>query len=255
MPDRVAGDVDYETGGTGYAVRRRPDPRIEAHVHAALGDARRVLNVGAGAGSYEPIDREVTAVEPSASMRAQRPRHLAVAIDATAEVLPFPDNSFEAAMALYTVHQWRDLDRGLAELRRVASGPVVLLTGDPDAIDQWWLAHYIPELFAAERRRLPPVQHLCEVLGGNTTVSRVPIPRDCVDGFAGAYYARPEAFLREDVRQSQSAWGFVDDAAVERCVRELQADLESGEWDRRWGTLRSQPEHDGSLRLVTAVPS
>src|SRR4051794_19484486 len=133
-----AGDFDYERGGTGYAVRRRTDPRIAARVHAALGDARTVLNVGAGAGSYEPTDRVVTAVEPSAAMRAQRPADRP-AIDAQAENLPFPDGSFDAAMAMVTVHQWPDLDGGLRELRRVSRGPVVMLTFDPDSLDRLWL--------------------------------------------------------------------------------------------------------------------
>ncbi len=149
MPSRVAGDFDYESGGTGYAVHRRTDPRIAALVHAALGDARTVVNVGAGAGSYEPIDRDVTAVEPSEAMRRQRPAHLAPAVDAVAEALPFPDGSFDAAMAMVTIHQWPDAERGLRELRRVSRGPVVILTFDGDALDEFWLAEYAPELIAA----------------------------------------------------------------------------------------------------------
>jgi hypothetical protein len=138
MNSRTAGDFDYDAGGGGYAVRRRTDPRIAALVHAALGQARTVLNVGAGAGSYEPEDRDVTAVEPSASMRSQRPAHLGPAIDATAEHLPFAEASFDAAMAMVTVHQWADTDQGLRELRRVSGGPVVVLTFDGDALDLLW---------------------------------------------------------------------------------------------------------------------
>src|SRR5262249_9128992 len=134
-----AGDFDYEANGGGYALRRRPDPRIAALVHEALGDARTVLNVGAGAGSYEPTDRHVVAVEPSQAMRAQRPHHLAPAIDATAERLPFDDDSFDAAMAMITIHQWSDLDAGLRELRRVSRGPVVVLTFDGDALLDFWM--------------------------------------------------------------------------------------------------------------------
>jgi SAM-dependent methyltransferase len=252
--ENTAGDFDYEAGGLGYAVQRRTDPRLAAYVHAALGEARTVVNVGAGAGSYEPIDRDVTAVEPSAAMRAQRPPHLSVAVDATAENLPFADDSFDAAMAMVTVHQWSDADRGLRELRRVSRGPVVILTFDGDALDRLWLAEYAPELVAAERRRYPPIEHIQRVLGGTSTVQVMPIPIDCVDGFTEAYYARPEMFLDPAVRRSQSAWGFIDDAATERTLSRLRGDLASGAWDRRFGSLRQQPEFVGSLRLITARP-
>jgi SAM-dependent methyltransferase len=251
--ESIAGDFDYETGGVGYAAARRTDPRIASYVHAALGRAQTVVNVGAGAGSYEPSDRDVTAVEPSAAMRAQRPAHLSVAVDAAAEQLPFPDNSFDAAMATVTIHQWSDTDRGLKELRRVSRGPVVILTFDGDALDRLWLAEYAPELITAERRRYPAIDHVQDVLGGTSTVQTMPIPIDCVDGFTEAYYARPEMFLDPAVRRSQSAWGFIDDAATERTVRRLRADLASGEWDRRFGSLRQQPEFSGSLRLITAL--
>ena len=251
----LAGDFDYEAGGSGYATQRRTDPRIAALVHAALGDARTVVNVGAGAGSYEPTDRLVTAVEPSASMRAQRPAHLSAAVDATAEYLPFPDQSFDAAMATITVHQWTDTDQGLRELRRVSRGPVVVLTFDGDALDLLWLADYAPELIAAERRRYPVPDHVLDVLGGTGTITPVPIPIDCVDGFTEAFYARPERFLDPAVRASQSAWGFVDDAATDRAVDRLAADLASGAWDARYGHLRTQPEFVGSLRLIVAEPA
>ena len=205
----MAGDFDYETGGTGYAVQRRADPRIAAMIHAGLGDARTVINVGAGAGSYEPTDRDVTAVEPSAVMRAQRPPHLVAAIDGVAEDLPFADDSFDAAMATVTIHQWTDTDAGLRELRRVSRGPVVILTFDGDALDRLWLADYAPGLQAAERARCPAVEHVLRVLCGTSTVMAVPIPIDCVDGFTEAYYARPESFLDSEVRRWQSGWGFI----------------------------------------------
>lgn len=251
----IAGDFDYETGGVGYAVQRRTDPRIASYAHAALGSARTIVNVGAGAGSYEPTDRDVTAVEPSAAMRAQRPPQLSAAVDAAAEDLPFADNAFDAAMATVTVHQWSDPDRGLRELRRVSRGPVVVLTFDGDALDRLWLAEYAPQLVAAERRRYPAIDHIQAVLGGTSTVRAVPIPIGCVDGFTEAYYARPEMFLDPAVRRSQSAWGFIDDAATERTVSRLRADLASGEWDRRFGSLRQLPEFVGALRLITARPT
>lgn len=249
---RIAGDFDYERGGSGYALQRRTDPRIAAMVHATLGTARTVLNVGAGAGSYEPLDREVTAVEPSAAMRAQRPADLAVAIDATAEQLPFADNAFDAAMATVTIHQWPDLERGLGELRRVSRGPVVVLTLDGPVLSRFWLADYVPELFEVESRRLPAISRVVEVLGGDCTVTTVPIPIGCLDGFGEAYYARPEEFLDPRVRQSQSGWGFVDEATTARAVEQLRADLASGEWDRRYGALREQGEYLGSVRLIVA---
>jgi SAM-dependent methyltransferase len=249
-----AGDFDYEAHGGGYAVRRRPDPRIAALVHEALGAARTVVNVGAGAGSYEPEDRHVVAVEPAARMRAQRPRALAPAVDAAAERLPFDDGSFDAAMAMITIHQWSDLDAGLRELRRVARGPVVVLTFDGEALQDFWLNAYAPEVIALERRRFPAIERVVEVLGGTAEVRHVPIPRDCVDGFGEAFYARPEAFLDPDVRDAQSGWVLIDAAAVARATARLADDLASGEWDRRYGALREQPAYDGAVRLIVARP-
>jgi SAM-dependent methyltransferase len=251
---QLAGDFDYDTHGAGYAAQRRTDPRIAGLVHAALGDARTVLNVGAGAGSYEPEDRYVVAVEPSAAMRAQRPAGKVPALDATAEALPFDDDSFDAAMATVTVHQWADLDRGLAQLRRVARGPVVVLTFDGDALDLLWLAEYAPQLIAAERRRYPAIDRIATALGSSCEVTAVPIPIDCVDGFTEAYYARPERFLDPRVRAAQSAWGFVDPADAEAGMARLRSDLDSGAWDERYGHLRTQPEFLGSMRLLVGRP-
>jgi hypothetical protein len=247
------GDFDYETHGQGYGVIRQTDPRIAAHVHRALGDARTVINVGAGTGSYEPEDRYVVAVEPSASMRAQRPPGRVPAIDARAEELPFDEGSFDASMAMVTVHQWGDIEAGLRELRRVSRGSVVVLTFDGDDLDRFWLADYVPELMDAERSRYPGLDRICEVLGGRTTVTTVPVPADCVDGFTEAFYLRPEAFLDPLVRKSQSAWGFVGPGVEERFVGDLSADLSSGDWDRKYGSLRGQAQYEGSLRLVTAL--
>jgi SAM-dependent methyltransferase len=249
-----AGDVDYDAHGGGYARRRRPDPRIAARVHAALGAARTVVNVGAGAGSYEPDDRHVVAIEPSAAMRAQRPRGLAPAIDATAERLPFDDGAVDAALATVTIHQWADPDLGLREMRRVARGPVVILTFDGDALDTLWLREYVPALLSAERARLPAIDHVRAVLGGTSTVAEVPIPLDCTDGFAEAFYGRPERFLDPEVRRAQSAWGFVEEADARRGLERLAHDLASGAWDARFGALRTLPEFGGPLRLIVARP-
>jgi SAM-dependent methyltransferase len=254
LPNWRAGDFDYDAGGAGYAEHRMPDPRIARFFHAALGDATTVLNVGAGTGSYEPTDRKVTAVEPSAVMRAQRPAHLVEAVDAVAEDLPFPDNAFDAAMASFTIHQWRDPDAGLRELRRVARGPVAIMTADGDALAQLWLAEYAPKVFDVERRRFPSIDHICEVLGGTSAVTTIPIPWDCTDGFGEAYYGRPERFLDPAVRQAQSAWGFLTLAETDAAITRLHDELADGEWDRKYGALRHQPEYLGSLRLILALP-
>jgi hypothetical protein len=249
LPRASTGDVDYAVAGAGYAERRRTDPQIARLVHAALGDARTVLNVGAGAGSYEPDDRYVIAIEPSAAMRAQRPPGRVPAIHAIAESLPLDDASVDAAMATTTVHQWGDLAAGIGELRRVTRGPIVILAFDPDVIDEFWLADYAPELMALERPRNPAMSTLVDLLGG-AEVSVVPIPHDCTDGFTEAFYARPEALLDDGVRRSQSAWTFVEPAAQQRSMDSLRRDLASGKWDERYGPLRTQPFYEGSLRLI-----
>jgi SAM-dependent methyltransferase len=246
----LAGDVDYSRHGQGYSSRRRTDPRIAARVHQALGDARTVLNVGAGAGSYEPEDRYVLAIEPSATMRAQRPKHLVPAIHGVAEQLPLDDQSVDASMALVTVHQWRDLEKGLSELRRVTRGPIVVLTFDGDALDRYWLAQYAPELISVERRRYPAIDRIAKGLGGTSEVHVIPIPIECVDGFTEAYYARPEAFLEDEVRRSQSAWSFVPEEAQSRFVSTLKDELNSGVWDQKHGAWRKKPYFEGSLRLI-----
>jgi SAM-dependent methyltransferase len=249
-----AGDFDYERGGTSYSAHRRADPSIAALVHDALGTAPTVVNVGAGAGSYEPTDRYVVAVEPSPMMRSQRPPHLPRAVDAVAGSLPFVDGAFGAAMATVTLHQWRDAAVGLRELRRVSRGPVVLLTFDAEELERFWLTEYAPELVAAEQRRYPSLDWIAEQLGGRSVVTPVPIPIDCTDGFAEAYYARPEAFLLDTVRRSQSAWGFISDEAEAHAVARLRSDLADGSWRDRHGHLLDQPVYEGSLRLVVASP-
>lgn len=245
-----AGDVDYHRHGTGYARRRRTDPQIARQVHEALGTAGTVVNVGAGAGSYEPVDRRVVAVEPSEAMIAQRDRRAAPVFRAVAAALPFADRAVDAAMAMVTVHQWPDPVAGLRELRRVAAGPVIVLTFDPDALETLWLTEYCPELYAAERSRYPTMATIAQALGPEATVRPVPIPFDCVDGFTEAFYGRPERFLDASVRRAQSAWSFVDPADEGRAVDALAADLASGRWDERHGHLRTQSFFTGSLRLV-----
>jgi SAM-dependent methyltransferase len=253
MAEPPAGDVDYAVIGAGYATRRRTDPRLAARVHAALGHAVTVLNVGAGAGSYEPTDRRVIPVEPSEAMRSQRPPGLARAIDARAEALPLDDKSVDAAMAIITVHQWQDLEAGLRELHRVTRGPIVVVTFDGDALDRFWLADYAPELIAAERRRYPAIDLLVERLSTpnrRATVETLPIPIDCVDGFTEAFYARPERFLDPDVTRAQSAWSFVGPEAKQRFTQQLADDVRTGRWDDRYRAWRTMPAFEGSLRMI-----
>lgn len=250
--DGSAGDADYGTIGVDYRSFRQPEPEFEVAIAAQLGDARTVLNVGAGAGSYEPRDREVTAVEPSESMRNQRPAELVAAIDATAEDLPFDDNSFDAAMTTFSVHQWTDLDAGLTELRRVTRGPIVIMTCDPARLDRSWLTDYAPEVIATEARRYPSPARIASVLGDDTRIVPLPIPLNCVDGFSEAYYGRPEILLDPGARRANSAWSFIDPAIAEEYVDHLRRDLESGAWDERHAHLRSQSHFDGSLVLVVS---
>ena len=250
MSGRPAGDVDYEIKGKGYALQRRADPRIEAQVRAALGDARTVLNVGAGAGSYEPTDRHVIAIEPAAAMRGQRGPNRVPAIAGVAEALPLDDQSVDASMAMMTVHQWPDLAKGLSELRRVTRGPIVIMTADGGVLGASWFGDYAPERVEAERRRLPPIPALVAGLGGQVEVETVAIPLDCTDGFVEAFYGRPERMLDPAVRAAQSGWGFVSPDVEPRFVAALSADLASGAWDRKYGALRTQPTFDGGGRLV-----
>lgn len=254
MTTATGGDVDYGRIGGNYASHRRTDPRIAALLIEALGPADTVLNVGAGAGSYEPTDRSVIAVEPSPAMLAQRRADHSPAIRAVAGALPLADRAMDASMATVTVHQWPDARAGLHELRRVTRGPVVLLTFDPDRLTRLWLSQYSPELYRAESARYPTMGQLTTALGPDTEVRPVPVPLDCVDGFTEAFYGRPEAFLDPAVRRSQSAWSFVEPADEARAVDHLAADLASGAWDRRFGALRSQAEFVGALCLVIGRP-
>jgi SAM-dependent methyltransferase len=249
----MASGVDYERHGRTYARHRRADPRIAARIHAALGDARTVLNVGAGTGSYEPDDRWVLAVEPSATMRAQRPPSAAPAIAARAEALPLDDDAVDAAMACITVHHWEPPEAGLAELRRVARGPVVVLTFDLERLPAWQREHFAEGL-EIERPRFPSVASVAAALGGRTRIEHVPTPGDCADGFFEAFWRRPEAILDPGVRSAQSMWALLPDGVEERIVSRLAAALESGAWDAEHGHLRGEDSFDGSLRLVISEP-
>ncbi len=246
----------YDHIGRGYARTRREDRRLRAAIHEALGDARSVVNVGAGAGSYEPRDRYVIAIEPSDVMADQRAPDLAPAVRASAGDLPLRDASVDAAMAVLTVHHWdAERERGLRELRRVARGPVVILTYDARVSSEMWLvADYLPELGALDRAIFPSPEQMSSVLGGSVTISTVPIPRDCSDWMLGAMWAHPERVLDEEARAATSGFARMDPEVVARVVRDVGRDLHDGTWERRHGRLRSRQEYDAGLRLVVARP-
>jgi SAM-dependent methyltransferase len=242
----------YDDIGRGYAGRRRPDPRIARLVAEALGDARLVLNVGAGAGSYEPHGSEVVALDLSATMLAQRPSGAGPSVLGTALRLPFPDDSFDAVMAVLTVHHWDDRLAGYAELRRVARRQVVL-TYEPAVHNRMWLvAEYLPEIAALDEHR-PGfcTAEVAEGLGGGH-ITTVAVPHGCTDGFIMAFWGRPEAFLDPATRRATSGFSMLEPEVVERSMTRLAADLASGAWDRRHGHLRHQAEYDAGLRLVVA---
>lgn len=245
---------DYETGGTNYALNRQSDPRISAQILEALGPAKKVLNVGAGAGSYEPSDRMVVAVEPSKTMRAQRAPHLAPAVVASAENLPFDDHSFDASMAILTVHHWENQQGGLAEMRRVTTGPVVIMTFDVQAPTEFWIGDYVPEMQEVDQKRFPSLQFITQSLGGRCDVIPVPVHRDCRDKIQSALYWRPEELLLKEVRKSQSIWGVLPAGVEDRFVQQLSADLQSGKWDQKYGIFRTKPFLNGQLRLVIGHP-
>jgi SAM-dependent methyltransferase len=243
----------YDRTGQGYAAVRQGDPRIAARVEAALGDAGSVLNVGAGTGSYEPADREVTAVEPSRLMISQRPAGAAPVVEASAEDLPFDDDSFDAAMAMITVHHWRDLEAGLGEMARVARHRVVVLTFDPAPLADLWLIEYFPRAFEIHSEFMPPLDEIAAALGGDAAVETVPIPRECTDGFFFALWDRPEMHLDPEVRRGSTVWHVMEPERIESGLAELRADLESGCWDERHGHLRERTaELDLGLRLLVA---
>ena len=244
----------YDTIGATYTVTRRTEPRIAAQVWAALGDARTVLNVGAGSGSYEPSDRRVTAVEPSAVMRAQRRADAAPCIAANAENLPFDDQSFDAAMAFATVHHWHDPIAGLLEMRRVARRVVVFTcdTSDHSWRRRFWLTRdYLPQVAALKACRvLASLIKLAEVIGAR--MEPVLIPWDCADGFFEAYWRRPEAYLDENVRRGISVFTGVGSDAEQRAVRSLSDDLKSGRWTERNRDLLDLDAAELGLRLLIA---
>jgi SAM-dependent methyltransferase len=248
-------EARYDEIGHGYATRRREDSRFRARIEAALGDARTVVNVGAGAGSYEPVDRQVVAIEPSDVMAAQRPPGLAPAVRAFADDLPLRDGSADAAMAILTIHHWdAGRERGVRELRRVARGPVVILTYDARVSGQMWLVRdYLPEVAELDDRIFPAPELVAQWLGGSVEIETVPIPRDTPDWMLGSFWAHPERVLDPAARAATSGFARMEPAVVDRVVDAVARDLADGTWDRRNGALRAAEEHDAGLRLIVAT--
>jgi SAM-dependent methyltransferase len=240
-------DAKYDFIGSNYAELRKPDPRIAEIIQSALGSAQTVLNVGAGTGSYEPADRAVTAVEPSREMIRKRRPAAPEAIQASAGDLPFADKSFDASMAILTIHHWPDKEAGLSEMRRVTRGPIVLLTFDP--AHRPWLTDYLPELAALDQTQMPMMSNYERWLGP-VQITPVLVPHDCSDGFLYAYWRRPAAYLDPYIRTGSSSFWAVGNA--EAGLQRLRQDLETGEWERRYAELLSLEDYDAGYRLVVA---
>lgn len=236
----------YDTIGLNYANLRRPDYRIAAQIDAALGRSKTVLNVGAGTGSYEPVGRVVTAIEPSAKMIAQRAPSNTTVIQGSAENLPFADNTFDASMAVLTIHHWSDPAKGVTEMRRVTKGKVVFLTFDPE-YPWFWLADYFPALVTLDNKQMPNLARYSEWLG-DVEVTPVPIPHDCWDGFLAGYWRRPNAYIEDRVRAAMSSFWALDD--IEQGLANLSADLQNGTWEAKYGHLLHLTELDCGYRLV-----
>lgn len=238
----------YDRIGVGYSKQRRADPRIAALLLQALEGCSSILNVGAGTGSYEPAGREVVAVDPAMVMLRQRPSGSPPSVCAVAGELPFRDASFDASLAVLTLHHWPDVPRGLGELRRTARRKVVILTFDTSA-DSFWLMDYFPDIRAVDDRIMPSIETLRQHLG-QLAIVNVPIPQDCTDGFLGAFWRRPAAYLRPDVRAGISSFAKI--SSVDRGIADLERDLASGAWERRYGYLLGQTEVDLGYRIITA---
>ncbi len=240
----------YDEIGAGYTHARRTEPRIAARIFSALGDARTVLNVGAGSGSYEPPDLDVLAVEPSALMRAQRPSDAAPCIDASAEALPFPDQSFDAALAVLSDHHWRDPIAGLLEMLRIARRVVVFQWDDAEMDRFWLIRDYIHGEYHALTTEQPSFAERATAIGAR--VERVLIPWDCADGFFHAYWRRPRAYLEDRVRRGSSVWARIGEHAERRAITALAEDLDNGTWEQRNAALLDQESIDLGARLLIA---
>jgi len=236
----------YDSIGKKYRNYRRPDFRIGTAVSNWLPDGGSIVNIGAGVGSYEPVDRKVVAVEPSSVMIRQRPMNSAPVIQACAEALPFKDNSFECAMGILTIHHWSNIERGLGEALRVSRGKILLITWI-GFVNHFWLLDYFPEMKIIDESMFPSIGQLSDWIGPVESMT-VPIPHDCSDGFLCAYWQRPEAYLSEDVRRAISTFSRIHN--ISEGIARLKADLDSGLWEERYGYLLHEKEIDFGYRLV-----
>lgn len=244
----------YDSIGHNYARFRREDPGIAAVIHEALGDAKTVVNVGAGSGSYEPTDRYVLAIEPSDVMAAQRVPPRVPAIAAGAASLPLRDGSVDAAMSVLSLHHWDEAqERGVQELRRVARDRVVIVTYDAEVWAKVWLLRdYLPEIAALDLATFPPPARVAQWLGGEVRISPIPLSRDTPDWMLGSYWAHPERVLDPAARAATSGFARQPAAVIDRVVAALGADLASGAWDARNGALRQLADYDVGLRVIVA---
>lgn len=241
----------YDSIGHGYRATRRPDPRIAAQVHAALTGMRSVLDVGAGAGSYEPPET-ILAVEPSAVMIAQRPPAAAPCVRGVAEALPLRHQCVDAALAVLTIHHWSDPAAGIAELRRVARHRIVILTWNQAVIREFWLLRdYLPAAAGVSDVHAAAAAGLHELLPG-ARVETVQVPHDCVDGFGAAFWRRPEAYLDPAVRSGISMLAQADPADLTHGLARLEADIASGRWHDRNAELLELDHLDAGYRLIIA---
>jgi SAM-dependent methyltransferase len=243
----------YDAIGKGYALQRSADPRIAAQIQAALGNASSLVNIGAGAGSYEPSDCMVIAVEPSQAMLEQRREHHAHLVRGISSPLPLRSNSVDAALAVLTVHHWPNRLAGLCEMRRVSRGPVVALTWDPAAAD-FWLADYFPRLIEIDRKIFPG-KHEFEAAWGELNWQNVPVPADCQDGFLAAYWARPQLYLNAAIRAAMSSFGKLARPEIDAGLSALAEALRSGAWQARHQSLLSLPELDTGYRIAVSPAS
>ncbi|HEY5194354.1 MAG TPA: class I SAM-dependent methyltransferase [Solirubrobacteraceae bacterium] len=241
----------YDQLGVGYTATRRPDPRIAVKIYEALGDAHSIANVGAGAGSYEPYDREVLPIEPSRRMIAQRGPELPPAIRGHAEDLPLASDSVDAALACLTLHHWADWRIGVQELRRVARKRVVIFTYDRSYAPRFWLLRdYLPKLARLDAARFPGIAEQRVATGDDVRIESVPIPHDCEDGFLAAYWRRPHAYLDERVRAGISTFRLPGAERLLDGLDELAEDLRTGRWEERYQDILEREELDLGYRLL-----
>jgi SAM-dependent methyltransferase len=239
--------VNYDTLAFDYVNYRIPDARIEKAIRRHIVPGSRILNVGAGQGAYEPADCDVTAIEPSQEMIARRSSTKAPALQGSAEHLPFDDNSFDTSLAILTIHHWKDVQKGLSEIKRVTRGKIIILTWNGDYSD-FWLPNYLPEIASIDTELFPSIDQLIDLLGDSTNSEIVEIPSDCTDGFMCAYWRRPEMYLIPAARHAISTFSTLRDA--ESGLNRLRQDIESGLWQERYEPLLSKTSLDCGYRLV-----